>query len=266
LPVTASPSSNSIPGPPNEVVYAQALSDEGNQIINPVQAGGAPLVGAPVNAVDTVPTEHRLEEVWTASQSGGAEVDGFVAPSTAEQASLNTALKGMDLGGSIKYVVDGTCIQTGAGAPVNEIGTDINTSALYEPARGEPTFTIANPFTYPPIQRGGSGSDVEPTPPVTEGAPAVTTGTEIRSVTFNEPASGEPTFTVANPYTSPPVPADTSLLPGPQAATAEAMSTFEVPKSLQAEVATVVQQTGGTISGERKIVFDDADVKVIRIE
>uniref|UniRef100_A0A6C0DRY7 DNA-directed RNA polymerase n=1 Tax=viral metagenome TaxID=1070528 RepID=A0A6C0DRY7_9ZZZZ len=231
---TASPS-DGLPGPPNEIIYEEATAN---------QHGGAALEGAPVNAIDPVPTEHKME--------GGA--NAFEPPTASEQASLDTALKGTDLGGTIKYSVEGPCLQSGgAGAPLNEIGTDINTSALYEPARGEPTFTIPNPLTSPPIQKGGAS--VEPTP-------AVTVGTEINSATFNEPARGEPTFTVANPYTAPPLPTGTTVLPGPQSAAAEAISTFEVPKALQAEVAPVVQQGGG----DRKIVFDDAEVKVVRIE
>lgn len=292
---TTAPTGDTLPGPPNETLYASA---EGNEIIEaavpqkgggaavntintvPItqheflkQHGGAKLDGAPVGAVDPVPKEHTLEEIWTAPQSGGAAaadaaaaaavaIAGFEPPTAAEQASLNTALKGTDLDGTIKYGQDGTC-QSGGMAPVNEIGTNINTSALYEPARGEPTFTIPNPYTSPPIQRGGS-SNVEPS---AAAGPAVAAGTMIDSSTFNEPARGEPTFTVANPFTSPPLPAGTTLLPGPQSPAAEATSTFEVPKVLQAEVATVVQQGGGGSSSSNKtIVFDDAEVKVVRIE
>lgn len=276
---TASPSLNLLPGPPNETLYAPAEGNErnqGNQIIEdatpqkgggagaaidavntvpitqheflkqhggnaaaidavntvPItqheflkQHGGAKLDGAPVGAVDPVPKEHTLEEVWSAPQSGGADAVevavGFEPPTAAEQASLNTALKGTDLGGTIKYGQDGTC-QSG-------------------------------------------GANVEPSATGETAGPAAAAGTTIDSTTFNEPARGEPTFTVANPYTAPPLPAGTTLLPGPQSPVAEAISTFEVPKALQVEVAAVVQQ-GGSGSSNKTIVFDDAEVKVVRIE
>jgi len=273
---TSMPSDAELPGPAGEILHAQALSSEANHIIEPKvggeasvnavdnlpitqheflkQHGGGPASvdsvdnlpitqheflkqhggTAPVNAVDPKPTEHRLEEEWVAPQSGGEPV-GFEAPSTAEQASLNSAIKGTDLGGA---------------APVSQLGTDIDTSAFYEPARGEPTFTIPNPFTSPPIQKGGSPG------------PAVTEGTTIDQETFSEPSRGEPTFTVPNPYTSPPLPIGTTVLPGPQATVADATSTFEVPKALLAELGPTVQQGGG----DKKIVFDDEEIKVVRFE
>ena len=306
---TASPSTNQLPGPPNEIVYAMAGTTDGNEIISDapppkMQHGGeAPIKTqntvpitqheflkqhggvAPINAADPVPVRHELEEEWTVPQSGGA--DGFSPPSADEQASLNSSLLGTDLGGSIKYGVDPTCIQSGGTAPVVPL-TAIEQSTFYAPSQGEPTFTVPNPYVLP-AQKGGATAvvptaveptavvptaveptavvptavvptAVEPTP-IHEQAPAVTAGTTIDPATFSEPSRTEPTFTVANPYTSPPLPSNTIMLPGPDPQPAEAATTDEVSKALVTEVRNVVQQTGG-----RKIVIEDDDIKMIRIE
>jgi hypothetical protein len=225
---------------------------------------------------DPVPVKHDLEEEWPSPQMGGGEQepDAYRAPSTEEQALFDTALQGRDLGSSIKYTVPAPCVQSGGGvdprvpatveqlAPADQIGSDQPT--LHEPARGPPTFTIPNPYTAPPIQRGG-GVEATPAPAL---APVNEIGTEINQATFSEPSRAEPTFTIANPFTSPPLPAGTAMLPPAVSGDvpANAGVAFEVSKTLLTDVADIVQQGGGPPTSGKKIVFDLDDIKVVKIE
>lgn len=278
-------------GPPAgtsaETTFARALSDEGNKIIEsagapqasiPQRGGEAPVDQhdtvpirqqdyikqhggeAPVDQIDAVPIRqqnfirqhggeapidvigkdpvpirHMLEEEWPVPaaqpQQGGVsedlppELPGFDRPIAASLADAETSLMGRDLDGIIKY----------------------------EKADG-PTGCL-------PAQRGGGEPEATLPAGVEQLAPADLPGTELNPATFNEAPRGEPTYTIANPYTAPALPAGTALLSGPQQVPADAAVTMEVNKDLVMDVAGTVQQGGG-----KTIVIDEDDIKVVSFD